>query len=85
MGLELKIKIIAENFQKMAGDFFGFLFPPLKKKLGDLALQTGAGGNHSLVIFFQNFKINPWFIVKTLQMGKSGQLHQVAVTLHILG
>ena len=85
MPLQFQVKIFAKNRFKPLNRLIGIVKMSCHDVLWNFATQTGRRNNQSFMIFFEQFLIDPWFVVKTFGIGSRYQFEEVSVTNQIFG
>ena len=84
--LNLEIEIaLAEDVVEGDGGFAGRVVLPFRQPLGDFALQTCRQTDQPLRVLGQKFLADARLVVEAVQRSLGDDLHQVAITLVVLG
>ena len=84
--LHFKVEAVAKDvLEKERGLFGGLHVFFLGNEIGDLAVQTAGQGNEPLVVFGKELLVDPGLIIKTLQLGDGGKLHEIFITGRVHG
>jgi len=77
--------IFAENVGEGSGRGAGGVVVVLHQPLGDFAFQASGQADQALRMLRQKFLAHPGLVIKAVQRGFRGDLHQVAVAFFIFG
>ena len=84
--LDLDEQVVAsENVLQPGGALLGLHLVPGQQRLQHDTAQAPGGGDEAMVIPLEQLPVHPRLVVVTLEVGRRGQLHQVAVALDVLG
>ncbi|MNJ47263.1 hypothetical protein D3C77_424180 [compost metagenome] len=85
MILKLDIKVISKCRLITLYSLPGLIVSAMQQMLRHLSAKARAEAYESLTVLFEHLPVDPWLIMKALEMTDRGQLHKIPVTRFILG